>query len=48
MRKMIALNSVCVDVFVEKNEIHPGGEALNFCGNVCQKENVIRPKQFKF
>lgn len=30
MIKLIALPCMCVDVFVETNELRPGGEALNF------------------
>lgn len=37
MKKIVvSTNCACVDVFVEKGEIRPGGEALNFCGNCCQ------------
>lgn len=40
MKKLMALNSICTDVFVEENEIRLGGESLNFCGNACNKENI--------
>ena len=40
MIKIISAGCVCVDVFVEENEIKPGGESLNFCGNVCRLPDV--------
>lgn len=33
--KIYSAGCVCVDVFEELGEIRPGGEALNFCGNIC-------------
>ncbi len=33
--KIISVGCVCVDVFVEEKQILPGGESLNFCGNIC-------------
>ncbi len=33
--KIVSVGCVCADVFEELNEIRPGGESLNFCGNVC-------------
>lgn len=33
--KIMSAGCVCADVFEELNEIRPGGESLNFCGNVC-------------
>ena len=38
--KAAATSCACVDVFIDKNEIQPGGEALNFCGNACRYEDV--------
>lgn len=40
MKKIAAVSTVCTDVFMEINEIHPGGEALNFCGNICRLPNI--------
>lgn len=33
--KIMSAGCVCADVFEELGEIRPGGESLNFCGNVC-------------
>ena len=33
---IVSVGCVCTDVFVDKNEICPGGESLNFCGNACR------------
>ncbi len=35
-----ATNRACVDVFVDKGELHSGGESLNFCGNICKYSHV--------
>lgn len=40
MKKLVALNCVCADVFVEIGEIHPGGEALNVCGNASEYKEI--------
>lgn len=34
--KIVSAGYVCIDIFMDKNEIHPGGESLNFCGNACK------------
>ena len=38
--RVAAASCACVDVFVNKKEVHPGGEALNFCGNACRYPDV--------
>ncbi len=35
-----ATNRACVDVFVDKGELHAGGESLNFCGNICKYNHI--------
>lgn len=39
--KIASAGCVCVDVFVDKNnEVRPGGESLNFCGNISRIPGV--------
>ena len=40
MMRVTAASCACVDVFVDKKELHPGGEALNFCGTACRYPDV--------
>ncbi|MCQ2538647.1 MAG: PfkB family carbohydrate kinase [Lachnospiraceae bacterium] len=37
---VVATNRACVDVFVDRNELHAGGESLNFCGNICKYPHI--------
>ena len=38
--KIMSAGCVCADVFEELGEVRPGGESLNFCGNVCEFPGV--------
>lgn len=38
--KVMSAGCVCADVFEELGEIRPGGESLNFCGNICGFSDV--------
>ena len=39
--RIMSAGCVCTDVFADKNnELRPGGESLNFCGNVCTVAGV--------
>lgn len=40
MYKVVATSCACVDVYVQSGELHPGGEALNFCGNISKDMEI--------
>lgn len=37
---ILSAGCVCADVFPDIGEICPGGESLNFCGNICRYNDV--------